>query len=320
MIYGYQSPVYDSLRKTFHRHQRAIGIDLPIRARNHTLIVGGTGTGKTHVAGKVAKELNWATFTINVSGWICLGARETPTWHGLVKWLADIDEGRPAVVILDELDKIWGEDSWTRYLRAELFSLLDGSSLPMTEVTIKVEDGEDAAGKVNKAEANLKNLLVIGCGAFQGVHEEKPCLGFGKHEKKPHGASKLAQTLQRELVNRFAQDIMIIPEPTRADYEAMIEKLAPALPDDVAQIVREIGPSKIERALEDKAAARFGENLLSTALDILLSGEDPQPWEPVEIPNSGEVEIPDPKDVEMPTQEEIDASAEAAALWDEKIG
>lgn len=277
MIYSYQQPTYNALRRTFHRHERSLLVDMPVKLRNHTLLIGPTGTGKTHLVDQVASELNWDVFHINVSSWIILGARETPTWNGLQQWLSEIQPGRPAVVVLDELDKIWGEDSWTRYLRAELFSLMDGRRMPMNGFSLDVEDEESVADAANRTDSNFKNLLIVGCGAFQGVFDQKPGMGFRSEMELTKGAAHLSKNLQPELVNRFSQEILSLPVLTRHDYEEMISQIIPLLYSDLAAEVARIAPSRIERALGDKASARFAENLVSEAFDNILLDE-PTPW------------------------------------------
>ncbi|MEI6870637.1 MAG: AAA family ATPase, partial [Verrucomicrobiota bacterium] len=246
-------------------------------------------THNTFLARELADELNWDVFATNVSGWIVLGARETPTWHTLVDFLADGDA--PKIIILDELDKIAGEDSWTRYLRAELFSVMDGV-IPMH--TPKEEEGEDPTEKLYRAEIALAKTLVIGCGAFQHLFDEKPGMGFrpaAVEKKKP---SKLAQHLQRELVNRFDSDLLILPDLTKEDYKTMLAELGDNLPYDAYEVVKRLGDEQIEEAVENKSGARFSENLLSAAFYEITKDSPLVPYEEKNTDHS------------MPTQEEVD--------------
>ena len=307
MIYSYQQSVYEALKRTAVAHQLSAKAPLPVKPRFHRLIVGPTGVGKSHIAEQIGKDMNWACMSINVSGWIVLGARETPTWHVIVNWLADGD--KPKMIVLDELDKVYGEDSWTRYLRAELFSLMDGK-IPMNEMSIECSDGESPAAKMNKAEENLKKLLVIGCGAFQHIFDEPPTLGFGEQKKEKQKASKLAKSLQRELVNRFDANLLVLPALTKSDYRGMLDELEPHLPADAYEIVRRIGSTQIEEAVENQSAARFGENLLAAAFYELTKDHPVEPHPPEVVP------VVDPAAHSMPTQAEIDAAAAEAEMWD----
>ena len=281
MIYNYQKPVYDAIRKTMHTHLVTKDLELPVRPRNHRLIVGPTGTGKTHVAEQVASELNWATYNINVGSWIPLGARDTPTWNRITSWLSTVPIGKPPVIIMDELDKVSGEESWSRFLRAEFFALLDGKH-PTPGFTI---DGDIPEDKIHetcvRVEKMMSQLLVIGCGAFQHVFDTPKHMGFGEQTPDKVGSSKLAKSLQRELVNRFSQDILVLPELTRVDYSEMIDTVAGLLPADIAYSVLTDREKKLDAAVEDKSAARFIEAIVSEALSEFADGE-PEPWAPPE--------------------------------------
>ena len=290
MIYNYQKPVYDAIRKTMHTHFVTKDLNLPVRPRNHRLIVGSTGTGKTHIAEKVAKELNWATFNINVGSWIPLGARDTPTWNRITTWLSTVPIGQPAVIIMDELDKVSGDESWSRFLRAEFFSLLDGKH-PTPGFTI---DGDIPEPQIHetceRVEKMLSQILVIGCGAFQHVFDSPKHMGFGAQPPDKVGSSKLAKSLQRELVNRFSQDILVLPELTRTDYSEMLDTAAGLLPDDLAELVLSDREKKLDSAVEDKSAARFVEAIVSEALSVFADGEL-EPWSPCS--GFGDMSIPE---------------------------
>lgn len=277
MIYNYQKPVYDAIRRTMHTHVTTMGLELPVRPRNHRLIVGSTGTGKTHIAEQVAKELNWAVYSINVGSWIPLGGRDTPTWNRITSWISTVPIGQPIVIIMDELDKVSGEESWSRFLRAEFFALLDGRH-PTPGFSI---DGDIPESQVHetceRVEKTLKQMLVIGCGAFQHVFDSPKHMGFGAQAPDKVGSSKLAKSLQRELVNRFSQDILVLPELTREDYSEMLDVVAGKLPDDLAEAVLSDRGRKLDAAVEDKSAARFIEAVVAEALSGFVEGE-PMPW------------------------------------------
>jgi SpoVK/Ycf46/Vps4 family AAA+-type ATPase len=299
MIYNYQKPVYDSIRKTMHTHFATKELELPVRPRNHRLIVGPTGSGKTHIAEQVARELNWSVYSINVGSWIPLGGRDTPTWNRLTTWLSTVPGGQPVVIIMDELDKVSGEESWSRFLRAEFFALLDGKH-PTPGFVI---DGDIPEYKINetceRVEKMLKQILVIGCGAFQHVFDSPKHMGFGDQVPDKMGSSKLSKSLQRELVNRFSQHILVLPELTRADYSEMLDIVAELLPRDVGASVLTDREDKLDAAVEDKSAARFIEAIVADALTTLTPGE-PTPW--VAEPECVALGYPfeDPFDVPIP--------------------
>lgn len=256
MIYDYQKEAYQKLFRTAIAHKIAMCKKLPVSPRFHKLVVGPSGSGKTHLAKLVAQVLGWRVLSLNMAGWVVLGARETPTWHTVGEWLSESHPDEPQMIILDEIDKVSGEDSWTRYLRAEVYSLVDGQ-VPPQVVPDKIDGGtlSDA----------IKQTLIIGCGAFQNAFEAKPTAGFISTTDYPMISNDLAKHLARELVNRFDSEIIILPHLSKADYKRMVKEILPNLPTDIAAIIAEISPQMIDDAITNKLGARFMENLIAAA-------------------------------------------------------
>jgi AAA+ superfamily predicted ATPase len=256
MIYNYQKEAYQKLFRTAIAHKLAISKGLPVQPRFHRLVVGPSGCGKTHLARRVGEVMNWRVLTLNMAGWIVLGARETPTWHYIGEWLSESEPGVPQMIILDEIDKVTGEDSWTRYLRAEVYSLVDGLVPPQVMPNhITADTFRDA----------IKQTIIFGCGAFQTAFESKATAGFISTETTPNSSNDLAKHLQRELVNRFNSDIVILPDLKAEDYQRMVDDIIPDLPEDIGDKVKELAKKTIPQAVIDKTGARFIENIVSDA-------------------------------------------------------
>jgi hypothetical protein len=262
MIYQYQKQAYQKLFRTAIAHKLAMGKKLPVQPRFHKLVVGPSGSGKTHLAKRVADVMNWRVLTINMASWVILGARETPTWHYLGEWLSESEPDTPQMIILDEIDKVSGETSWTRYLRAEVYSLVDG----LVPDQVRPKNIDESSFK----EA-IQNTLIFGCGAFQHAFESKDSVGFNSESTIPNSSNDLAKHLARELVNRFNTEIIILPDLKKEDYEEMIEMVTPELTDDIKSKFTEISKNNINQAVIDKAGARFIENSVS---DAYLSNVD----------------------------------------------
>jgi hypothetical protein len=271
VIYEYQQPVADALKRALRVHAVCNELDLPVRPRNHRLVIGPTGSGKSHIAEAVAKDMGWEVYMLNASTWNPMGAKGEPTWDKITKWLSNLHEDARPVIILDELDKVSGEESWSRYIRAEMFNLLDGRT-PGPGFCIEEEEGD--ADKIHetstKVDGMIKTLLVIGCGAFQHVFDSPKHMGFAEQPSDELTQSKLSKSLQRELVNRFSQEILVLPEPGERDYRRMLEMVAEKLPTYLSQEVMSNCDKKIEAALIDKPSARFVEAVLSKALEDTL--------------------------------------------------
>jgi hypothetical protein len=279
MIYSYQRQVYEKLRRTVAAHKRSREHNMGVKPRFHRLVIGPSGSGKSHIAGLVGRELKWNVLEINTGSWIVLGAKETPTWKGVVEWLIE-SEGAPRMIILDEIDKIQGHDSWTRYLRAELFDLLDGKVTQHTE---------DPAFPQALAQRFLQDTLIIGCGAFQEAFDQRPEVGFNGKDQTPSTSRDIAKYLQRELVNRFDSELLILPELAREDYQKMISDIRPHVPSAAYDIIDSIAESKIDDAVANKTSARFVESLLASAFyelsaDDIISGHVPHKVEEEDPP------------------------------------
>jgi AAA+ superfamily predicted ATPase len=256
MIYDYQQKAYQKLFRTAIAHKIAMGKELPVYPRFHKLVVGPSGSGKTHLAKRIAEVLGWRVLTLNMAGWVVLGARETPTWHTVGEWLSETQPDEPQMIILDEIDKVSGIDSWSRYLRAEVYSLVDGL-VPPQVIPPNITSATFADA--------IRQTLIVGCGAFQDAFEAKPSAGFISTTDYPTMSNDLAQHLARELVNRFDSEIIILPHLTQKDYQRMVDETIEQLPEDISTIIKRIAPSMIEDAVTNKSGARFIENLISSA-------------------------------------------------------
>lgn len=288
MIYPYQQTVVDAMRRISVVHQRSREMKLPIRPRTHSLLIGPTGTGKSFLVKQVFDSLNWATYHVNCSAWIVMGARGDHTLPHLIEWVAAQKPGRPMVVFLDEIDKVESGQDWFRSLRSELFSVLDGH-IPAGSYSFE--------GDQTELRRRFKDLLVIGAGAFQHLQDgPKMGLGFNPDDKTSKGLNALSGSLARELTNRFSDKVLVLPELSRDDYMQVATKLHEALPPVARRILEEITDTAVVKAIDDKLGARFAESLMLEVFERLTLHAEPTPWvAPVE-------------------EEEVDDS-----LWDEVV-
>ena len=265
MIFPFQRPAFDSLILTAKAAKLSTFFKLPARPRFHRLIVGPTGSGKTHLAQALASKMGWPCIKINASSWIVLGARETPTWQTLQGWASSFeDEAIPnTVIVLDELDKIWGMDQWTRNCRSEIFDLMDGQA-PAQIIT-------------KELEAVLGKALIVGCGAFQDAYETPPTVGFNPKSQEPASLGDLARHLPREILNRFQNEVLILPNLKERDYYDMMHTAARGLPELVAEEFKRHAAIALKKAVEDKTAARFVETVLGNML--IESAAEDENWE-----------------------------------------
>lgn len=279
-LFSYQQPAFHELLRVAHAFsQPGSWQNLFIRPRWHRLVVGPTGTGKTHLAAALAQRLGWPLLSLTVPDWILLGCSERgakQTWRRVAEWLAYRDSF--ALIFVDEVDKISGDDTWSRHLRTEVFDLLDGR-VP-TGLRISDEGAEDAenARLYLRAEAQLHSqTLIIGASAFQGAWEERSRASIGFNQQQHHSPpvlSELTAHLQRELLNRFGSRLVLLRPLERKDYLEMIAHAGRLLPDSLRGRFAKVALQKLEESHRDQKGARFIEEVLC---ECLLLSADHQP-------------------------------------------
>lgn len=286
MIYDYQLAAFDkllSVAKACFAIQRHT---LPIRPRTNTLIIGPSGTGKTHLARAVAAELEAEFLSVSVAEWIllgCTGRGGTPSWPVIVGFLKRNHKKSGLVLFVDEIDKVSGGTAWETLLRAETFSLLD-LRIP---TGLNDEDGTSLSDdELAKAQDVLSNrTLVLAAGAFQHIWEDRsrPTVGFGSvvTNTQETNLNHLAATLPRELVNRFRSDVIVLPQLQECDYRRMLEQSAEAVPVYLRNTFLRLGNQRIHGAVACQQGCRFLEELmLDTIIEeksLLQLGDSPSP-------------------------------------------
>ncbi len=300
----YQRPAFEKLVRLGRAVKAASFQSIAIKCRTTTLIVGPSGSGKSHlariVAGELGEGLGSHFLTVSALEWvpICSGTRGAETtWKLLaqvllsaIKTPEDKPGKRPIVVIfIDEIDKLSGTTDWAGYIRTECFTLLD-KVLPLG---LKDKDDDIYCPKQRERmqEVLSRRTLILAAGAFQHLWDArgKPQMGFGespKDESVPD-LSRLVETLPRELVNRFRADLVVLPEPKESDYQDMLLRSADLLPAEMQNGFLALGETRIEKAIVCRSGFRFVEELL---IDFLIEWEEMRPkleWKEVktEIPN-----------------------------------
>jgi SpoVK/Ycf46/Vps4 family AAA+-type ATPase len=300
LILAHQRPAYDRLVAVGRACLSIQRQTLPLRPRTNSLIVGPSGSGKTFLARAVAQELGLDFLSLSVGDWIllgCSGRGGSPTWPLILQFLLRNKSAPGCVVFLDEIDKVSGNHStWERFLRAEAFRLLD-FQLP---TGLNDEDGDtvDDGDRLIAQEVLSNRTLIVSAGAFQHLWEKRarPALGFGKPEVSLENPTldDLAQTLPRELVNRFRAEILVLPPLVEADYRAMLGATAEKVPAYLRKTFLRLGRERIGRAAANHQGCRFLEEVL---LDTILCEREqlfPRPAPATSSPLASE-HSPDPQ-------------------------
>ena len=277
IIFPHQQPVFRQLLNTARAFGNENWFALPILPRWHNLLVGGTGTGKSHLVRALGTFLGWPVLTLWVARWIIAGARGKETWLEIGKWLSK-QEGK-CIIFLDETDKLLNDPSlWGTHMRAEIFQLLD-RDLP-AEIEISDTDGEGSSLAMwAKAQKVLRcDCLILGAGAFQDLWDHRPkSLGFGEQspEENIPAPHELKNVLPAELINRFGK-ILALPPLEKADYVIMIRRTAQALPEEIQGKFIRVAEKNLTAAIRDGRGARFCEECITEALLEFSAEKSPQ--------------------------------------------
>jgi SpoVK/Ycf46/Vps4 family AAA+-type ATPase len=193
----------------------------PIQPRLSPLVVGPSGSGKSHLIRSVSQELGLPCLRLTPSNWIVSGAKGIPTLYRVYEFIRDNEKG---IVACDELDKFQlGQSDWSRYVIGELFDLLDRTlSQPIKEV-------EWTAEILRKLRYDF---LVIGSGTWQQLwtSASKPKLGFGNSDDSPTMTACVRQSVETtdvipmELLRRFNRHLIVLPPATESDYRIAAER------------------------------------------------------------------------------------------------
>ena len=254
---------------------------LPIKLRTNTLLIGPSGSGKSHLARAAAKALGAECLVLSAAEWILLGCSArggAATWPLIHEFLSNNYKAEGVVIFLDEIDKIGGggigglargDSSWDNHLRTEVYTLLD-FSLP---VGLRDEEGNDLDDSLERPQEVLSNrCFIIAAGAFQDLWDRRsrPTLGFGENTAtadEPVDLTHLLEALPVELTNRFRSGLVVLPQLVESDYRRILEMVGAEVPHYLRDTFMRLGYRRIPEALACRQGCRFAEELL---LDTIM--------------------------------------------------
>lgn len=248
-----------------------------VTPRVQSLIVGPSGTGKSHVAVEIAGKLNVPHLKINVGSWILMASRTIPnTWTVIAEWLSNLKSG--GIIILDEIDKLTSDQEYTATLRLEIHDLLDGQIPPSLAMPTEVDESFEIPAPAPKqihreaVEKVLQNhVMIIACGAFQKAWRSNVNqMGFGAAETRDvqtrPSREQILSAIDPELRQRFREEIAILPPMSANDYFLVSQAIAAKLPPDLKREWEIYLETSVARAIEGMLGMRIFEELLLTAM------------------------------------------------------
>jgi len=205
---------------------------------------------------------------VSFGSWIptgCSRQQGRQTAQSLVETL--VEHERTALMV-DEIDKLTEETSWTVYLRTELYSVLDGQ---WPAGTIFSDETDLHA---NRREALARRRLKFGCwivgvGTWQNLWDRRtgPRIGFQKLETEASLAlDELTGTIPRETLNRFSSSLVVMVPMVAADYYAAVTVATRELPDHLQERFHAIATEQVPIAIHNRSGCRFLEEVLAQIL------------------------------------------------------
>ncbi|MBQ9071670.1 MAG: AAA family ATPase [Bacilli bacterium] len=152
------------------------------RSKNHMLVIGPSGTGKTEIINIVAKEMDIPIFKADATAYTKAGyvGKDVPSMlTGLLEAAnGDIKKAQRGILIIDEIDKKSSSSKDDVSGKSVLHSMLKMLDRDIIEVDIDQARNE-------KMMFDTSNLTVIFMGSFDSLYEEKQkyghkTVGFGK--------------------------------------------------------------------------------------------------------------------------------------------
>jgi len=273
-LFAHQEAVFQNLLSTAQVFFSGRWRRLSLTPRFARLLIGSTGSGKSHLVRHLAQMLRLPLFEIQATNWMPLGASNRggpPTWPQIIQFCVQYRKG---IIFLDELDKLGGWTDWQNFIRVEVFSLLDRRVPDGLEFPRK-DDYETISLATSERLHRLSRLrldramLVVGAGAFQNLWQAKetPAIGFQRGPRSGDLEFKdLAGVVPREIINRFSSPVLSLDTLDIADYRAILAVFVRRLPFDLRCIVQRCGESTIRDAASNRLGCRWLEELLLHAL------------------------------------------------------
>jgi SpoVK/Ycf46/Vps4 family AAA+-type ATPase len=186
-----------------------------LRPRLDSLIVGPSGTGKSHLIRMLSRKLGIPRLRLSFSEWVVMAARERPPTLGRVHEF--VSEHPRGFIHIDEIDKfrLTHTSDWSTSVFMELFLLLDRSLH---------QPSQHFQWSGHLQEKLFTSFLILGSGTWQSIWDRREKTEIGFQTKTQSFPITLYRDIQKggvipeELLRRFSSDLIVMPIPREDDY------------------------------------------------------------------------------------------------------
>lgn len=217
------------------------------RSKNHMLVIGPSGTGKTEIINVVAKELDIPVFKADATAYTKAGyvGKDVPSMLiGLLEAAnGDIKKAQRGILIIDEIDKKSSSSKDDVSGKSVLHSMLKMLDRDIIEVDI------DQA-RNDKMMFDTSNLTVIFMGSFDSLYEEKQkyghkTVGFNTSNEKPNNVKVRIE--EEDLIKWLGPEFVGRIDIITATHELTLEDVKKIL---IKSKISQLNVFKEELALE----------------------------------------------------------------------
>lgn len=284
-----QASLIEKLRPLVDLATSGVIKKLPLRPRTSTLILGRSGTGKSHIARELAKQCNLPIWEANTANWIVLGGRgERHTMTDLVRWVQNRKSG---IIFLDELDKLNGNSDWVNNIRLEVHDIIDArvpSAALDSQHTDETDDPFSSSECSRRSGISVQEKLrtsffILGAGTCMGAWtSDTNKIGFSTPLTVTPQISRnqVLDYISPEILQRFRSEICFLDPLTRKDYLTVASSIMACLP---GQLIEKFGRAlalSIDNAMEHGLGMRIFEEVLADLWAVEFSNhrENQDAW------------------------------------------
>lgn len=199
-----------------------------IEPRLMPLCIGPTGTGKTSLLRRIAKENKAAFLRTSAGEWTPVGVRSVrPTIACILEALATSTSGC-AVVLVDEMDKVSGvtDTNWARSVLNEIYATLD-RSIPIASLLHGDNSLKLSVSAEELQERVERKLFLVAAGTWQSLWSSGATMGFGgavNTTTRVVDAIATQKIVPVELLMRFTWPPVVLAYPDPVETVALFEK------------------------------------------------------------------------------------------------